>query len=239
MNLEGCVVLVTGSNRGIGRAIVEAFVQAGASRVYAAMRKPEAMDSPGVLPVRLDVTDMASITDAARQCGDVQILVNNAGVSLGQPLLGASDLEAAEREMRVNYLGTLQMCRAFAPILGRTGGGAIVNVLSILARVSMPLIGSYCASKAAMLSLTQGVRAQLAQQGTLVVGVMPAFVDTDMARRATVPKLAPSAVADSILAALREGTEDVYPGPAADIAAQLQRDPKAVERQLAALARSS
>lgn len=233
MEMTGSVALVTGSNRGIGAAIVAAFLDAGASLVYAGSRNPSRAKDERIVPVALDVTDRARIEEVAAQCGDVQILVNNAGVALGQPLLGADDESAAEREMQVNYFGTLRVSRAFAPILGRNGGGAIVNVASILSRVSLPRIGSYSASKAAVYSLTQGIRGELAAQGTLVVGVMPAFVDTDMAAGLKAPKLSPRAVAESIVRALRAGAEDVYPGNAAEIAAALHRDPKAVERQFA------
>jgi NAD(P)-dependent dehydrogenase (short-subunit alcohol dehydrogenase family) len=234
MNVKGAVALVTGSNRGIGACIVDALVAAGASRVYAGMRTaaPVARDGQ-IVPITLDVTNTPQVVEAARRCRDVEILVNNAGILLGQPLLGATELDAADREMRVNYFGTLAMCRAFAPILGRNGGGAIVNVLSILARVNVPITGSYAASKAAAFSLTQGIRGELAAQKTLVVGVMPGFVDTEMVKSMPVPKLSPSAVADSIVEALRSGNEDVYPGDASEIAHGLQFDPKGVERQFA------
>ena len=129
--------------------------------------------------------------------------------------------------MRVNYFGMLAMCRAFAPVLTRNGGGAIVNVLSIVARVPVWSGGSYGASKAAALSLTQSIRGELSRQQTLVIGVFPGYVDTDLTRGVDVEKIAPSVVATAIVAALREGTEDVYPGPAADIAAALLRDPSA------------
>jgi NAD(P)-dependent dehydrogenase (short-subunit alcohol dehydrogenase family) len=135
--------------------------------------------------------------------------------------------------MRVNYFGVLATARAFAPALKRRGGGAIVNVLSILGRVNEG--GSYPASKAAAYSLTQGIRAELAKHGTLVIGVMPGFVDTDMVKHVPGPKITPQSVAQSVVDALVTGTEDVYPGPAADIAANLQRDPKRVEREVAAM----
>jgi NAD(P)-dependent dehydrogenase (short-subunit alcohol dehydrogenase family) len=236
MELSGSVALVTGANRGIGAAIVDALIAAGVKRVYAGMRTPPrgATENGGVMPIAIDITDPAQVADAARVCGDVQILVNNGGIRLFQALLGAPDTQAAEHEMRVNYFGPLAMCRAFAPVLARNGGGAIVNLLSIVSRVAAPSGGSYCASKAAALSLTHAVRGELAWQGTLVIGVMPAYVDTDMTRGLEVPKIAPATVADSIIEALRNGTEDVYPGPAADIAAALLRDAKAVEKQFAA-----
>jgi NAD(P)-dependent dehydrogenase (short-subunit alcohol dehydrogenase family) len=135
MKIEGAVALVTGANRGIGASIVDALLAGGASRIYAAMRTPSsAAREEKVVPIALDITDAVQVANAATLCADVQILINNAGILLGQPLLAASQADAAEREMRVNYFGTLAVCRAFAPILGRNGGGAIVNMLSILAR---------------------------------------------------------------------------------------------------------
>lgn len=231
MKIEGSVALVTGSNRGIGAAIVEALLQAGVKRVYAAARTPSPATSPNVIPVALDITNAADIAAAAKTCGDVQILVNNAGIASGQRALKTDDADAAEREMRVNYFGLLKMSRAFAPVLTANGGGAIVNLLSILGRVSMPQAGSYFASKAAAFSLTQSLRAEL--PGTLVIGVMPGFVDTDMVANVQAPKLAPAEVGAAVVKALREGTEDVYPGSAAEIAAGLRHDPKAVEKQFA------
>jgi NAD(P)-dependent dehydrogenase (short-subunit alcohol dehydrogenase family) len=240
MHAREIVALVTGANRGIGRAIVEELAAAGARQVYAASRRPLDYEPHGnVTQVRLDVTKPVMIEEAAARCTDVNVLVNNAGVLLGQSLLGAPNPYAAQAEMRVNYFGTLQMCRAFAPVLAHNGGGAIVNVLSILSRVSLPTVGSYSASKAAALSLTQGIRGELAGQGTMVIGVLPAFVDTAMASRVTMPKLPPKAVAEAILAALRDGIEDVYPGEAAAVAAALEKDGKAVERQFARMAPST
>jgi NAD(P)-dependent dehydrogenase (short-subunit alcohol dehydrogenase family) len=235
MNLAGTVALVTGANRGIGAAIVDALLDSGVRRVYAGVRSLPA-DAPKdarIVPVLLDITDDARLAEVASTLGDVSILVNNAGISRGQPLLGARDPEAAAQEMRVNYFGTLAVVRAFAPVLKANGGGAIVNVLSILGRVNLPAVGSYSASKAAAFSLTQGIRAELAAQGTLVVGVMPGFVDTDMAARVTQPKMTPAAVAMEIVGALQLEIEDVYPGPASEIAAGLARDPKGVERSFA------
>lgn len=234
MEIRDIVAMVTGANRGIGRAIVQELLAQGARHVYAASRTSAGFnDTTNLTEVRLDVTKTPMIEQAAARCPDVNVLINNAGVLRGQALLGAPDGDAAEAEMCVNYFGTLHMCRAFAPVLAHNGGGAIVNVLSILARVNLPAVGSYSASKAAALSLTQGIRGELAAQRTLVIGVMPAFVDTAMASRVTLPKLPPQAVAEAILLALRDGTEDVYPGYAAEVAAQLEKDGKAVERQFA------
>jgi short-subunit dehydrogenase len=165
----------------------------------------------------------------------VTLLINNAGINRSCALLAAPDLQAARAEMETNYFGTLAMCRAFAPVLKANGGGAIVNMLSILGRVNLPLMGSLCASKAAGLSLTQGVRAELAKQGTTVIAVMPGAVDTDMSRDFPPPKMPPREVADAALAALERGHEDVYPGDMAQGVSQgLAADPKAVEKQFAA-----
>lgn len=236
MNIPGSIALVTGASRGLGAALVHALVGAGASRVYAAMRRPPAVADGGpVVPIALDVTDPDQVRWAAAELGDVQLVINNAGVNTARSLLAADAEDAAAEDMRVNYFGTLRVARAFAPILGRNGGGALVNVLSILARVSLPQVGSYAASKAAALSLTRSLRGELAAQGTLVVGVLPGFIDTDMARRVPLPKLRPGEVAAQVVEALRAGTEDVYPGEAADIAQALTRDPKAVERRFATL----
>ena len=241
MKIEGAVALVSGSNRGIGRAFVRVLLAMGAKKVYAGAREVKGVEDlvkayPGrVEALRLDVTDEQQVAVAARQCRDVTLLINNAGVNQKKGLLAAADLEDARLEMRTNYFGPLQMCRAFAPTLKLNGGGAIVSILSILSRVSLPAMGSLCASKAAALSLCQSVRAELAQQGTLVVGVMPGAVDTDMARDFPGPKENPEDVARTALEAVEQGIEDVYPGQMAQgIASGLAQNPKAVEKEFAA-----
>src|SRR5262245_64984419 len=173
---EGAVALVTGANRGIGAAFVSGLLEAGAQRVYAAARDLQTLVSAErdarIVPIALDITDDASVQAAAARLADVDLLVNNAGVALGARLIGAADLSSARQEMEVNYFGLLRMCRAFAPILAANGGGTLINVLSILARVASPAVGSYSASKASALSLTQAVRAELQAQGTRVIGVL-------------------------------------------------------------------
>src|SRR3954471_600340 len=218
--VEGAVALVTGANRGIGAAFVQGLLDGGARRVYAAARDPQtlaalAQRDTRIIPVALDITDDASVRAAAQQLADVNLVVNNAGVAHGARLIGATDLSAAQREMEVNYFGLLRMCRAFAPILAANGGGTLINLLSILSRVSSPSSGSYSASKAAAFSLTQAVRAELQAQGTRVIGVMPGYVETDMTERINAPKIQAIDVVRATLAALQTGEEEVYPGETA------------------------
>jgi NAD(P)-dependent dehydrogenase (short-subunit alcohol dehydrogenase family) len=240
MNIKGTVALVTGANRGIGRCHVEALVARGAAKIYAGSRDPGRLADlvaahPGkVVAIKLDITNEADIVAAAKQCRDVALLINNAGINHEAGFIAAGDLTAARAEMETNYFGPLAMCRAFAPILKANGGGAIVNMLSILARVNLPMYGSLSASKAAALSLTQGVRGELATAGTLVVAIMPGAVDTEMSRNFPPPKLPPADAARAALDAVEEGIEEVYPGDmAAGMNAGLAADPKAVEKDLA------
>jgi NAD(P)-dependent dehydrogenase (short-subunit alcohol dehydrogenase family) len=240
MDIKGTVALVTGANRGIGRAFVEALVERGAAKVYAGARDPKAVADLGdrhkgkVVPLKLDITQPGDIAAAAAACRDVRLLVNNAGITRQAGFIAASGLDAARAEMETNYFGPLSMCRAFAPILAANGGGAIINMLSILARVALPMYGSLCASKAAALSLTQGVRGELAKQGTLVVAVMPGAVDTEMERNFPPPKLPPTEAARAALDGVERGLEEVYPGDMATGMSQgLASDPKAVEKDLA------
>ena len=221
MKIAGSVALVTGSNRGIGRAYVKALLAMGAKKVYAAAREIKGVEdlvraSPGkVEAVQLDVTQETQVKAAAAKCKDVSLLINNAGANGVSAALGAPTLDAAFREMNVNYFGVLLVTRAFAPILKANGGGAVVNVLSVVARENMPLIGTYSASKAAAWSLTQATRSELAGQGTLVVGVFPGAVDTDMAKGFDMAKIAPAEVADVSLKAVESGTEDIDVGATA------------------------
>jgi NAD(P)-dependent dehydrogenase (short-subunit alcohol dehydrogenase family) len=238
-SLEGTVALVTGANRGIGAAFVSGLLAAGAQRVYAAARNPQTLaalaQSDGrIIPIALDITDDTSVEKAAARLRDVDLVVNNAGVLLGARLIAAADMSAARQEMEVNYFGLLRMCRAFAPILAANGGGTLINLLSILARVASPAVGSYSASKASALLLTQAVRAELQAQGTRVIGVLPGYVDTAMAERVNAPKIPPGEVVRATLDALQTDQDEVYPGEAAtQIAALLLQDPKAVERLFA------
>lgn len=233
-DITGRTVLITGAGGGIGRALVQAFLDAGAGTVLAAGRTPPAAQDK-VVPVRLDVTDPASVAAVAATHGaTIDILVNNAGRNFNRGLLDAETLDPAREEMAVNYFGPLQMIRALAPGFKARGRGVIVNMITVLAHVNLPLMGSYCASKAALLSLTQGVRAELAASGIRVIGILPGAVDTIMTKDFPPPKMAPAAAAQAVVDAIRDGGEDVYPGDMAQGLRQgLQADPKAVERQLA------
>jgi NAD(P)-dependent dehydrogenase (short-subunit alcohol dehydrogenase family) len=210
MKISGSAALVTGANRGLGRAIARALAERGASTVYAGARDPGTVTDPGLVPVRLDVTDPADIAAAAARCGDVTLVINNAGVFHPGPLLGPATLDEARNEMEINYFGTLALSRAFAPILGANGGGALVNVLSVLSHVSAPDMGSYAASKSAAWSLTNGVRLELAAQRTLVVGVHVGFMDTDMVAHVTQPKEKPEDVAARALDAVEAGRPEAF-----------------------------
>jgi NAD(P)-dependent dehydrogenase (short-subunit alcohol dehydrogenase family) len=161
MRVAGCTALVTGANRGVGRAFVQALLEAKAAKVYSAVRNPAASVEPGSVAVQLDVTKADNVRAVAETCGDVSLLINNAGALHRSPFLAASSMDAARSEMETNYFGTLAMCRAFAAILGRNGGGALVNMLSVVSWFTYPLSGTQCASKAAALSLTNGVRIEL------------------------------------------------------------------------------
>ncbi len=239
--ISGCTALVTGANRGIGCAFVHALIKRGAAKVYACARDTGSLKNLAeaypdqIHAVPLDITDPAQVANAAKQCHDVSLLINNAGINRLSAFVAGDDISCAREEMETNYFGTLSMCRSFAPILAKSEGSAILNVLSILARVNLPLMGSLCASKAAALSLTQGVRAELAGQGTGVLAVMPGAVDTDMSRDFPPPKMPPADVAERSLDALENGEEEVYPGDMAQgVSKGLADNPKQVERQFAA-----
>ena len=211
MKIEDAVVLITGANRGIGLALANAALAAGARKVYAGMRNPTSM--PGVESVRLDVTDADQVARAARDCGDVTLLINNAGI--GQPggFLSDPDSEAAIlRHLQVNVFGMLSMCRAFAPVLGKNGGGAVLNVLSVASWVNSPQLGPYGLSKSAAWALTNGLRTELRPQGTLVSALHMGFVDTDLVRGFDVPKMTAQDVAAQALAGVAAGAEEVLAG---------------------------
>src|ERR1700721_1963610 len=209
MKIDGSVALVTGANRGLGQVYARQLVSRGAAKVYGAARHPAAVTEPGVTPIALDITDPGRVAQVAGECPDVSLLVNNAGVLQYSTFLGAPNLDAARLEMETNYFGTLSMCRAFAPVLGRNGGGAIVNILSVTSFYTTPFDASYGASKAAAWSMTNGVRVELHHQGTLVVAVHASFIDTEMAALASGPKDSPESVVGQSLDAVATGQIEV------------------------------
>jgi NAD(P)-dependent dehydrogenase (short-subunit alcohol dehydrogenase family) len=210
MNISGSTALVTGANRGLGRALVDALRAAGCAKVYAAARDAAGIArAGGIAPLTLDITNPGQVTDAAARCRDVTILVNNAGVAKFSPALGAATIDGARLEMETNYFGTLSMCRAFGPVLGANGGGALVNVLSVVSWFNAPLQGSYCASKAAAWSLTRAARFELRAQGTLVCGVYAGYIDTGMTAGLAAPKSSPEAIARRIVAGIADGEEEI------------------------------
>jgi NAD(P)-dependent dehydrogenase (short-subunit alcohol dehydrogenase family) len=209
MKIQDSVALVTGANRGLGLAFTQALQAAGARKVYAAARDPASIRQEGVEAIRLDVTRPDEVAAAARLLGDVTLVVNNAGILRGSGFLGDDGLVAARAEFETNFFGPLLVARAFAPILARNGGGAIVNVLSALSLVSFPTSSTYSASKAAAWSLSNGLRHELRGQGTQVLALHVGFMDTDMVRHVTAPKTRPEEVVAQTLAALEAGESEV------------------------------
>lgn len=209
MQIKGAVALVTGANRGLGQAYARALVQRGAHIVYAGARHPEDVSDPDVTPLRLDITSPEQVADAVRGCGELTLLINNAAEARVSPLIGTGSLEDARAQMETNYFGTLAMCQAFAPVLARNGGGALVNMCSIISFFNRPSIGSCCASKAALWSITNGIRIELRPQGTLVLGVHAGFIDTRLAVGFDGPKHAPADIAAQVLDAIEAGQEEL------------------------------
>jgi NAD(P)-dependent dehydrogenase (short-subunit alcohol dehydrogenase family) len=238
--IEGTVALVTGANRGIGRALTEALLARGAKKIYAAARNPEtlaALRHDRVVPLRLDVTDTEQIRAAADASSDVELVFNNAGVCLGSGITQSAVLDHARREMDVNYFGPLQLLQRVAPTLARNGGGAVINIGSAAGLTNVPFFPTYSASKAALHSLTQAARILLEPQGTSVYGVYAGPVDTDMIRDLALPKSEARTVASAILDGVEAGQEDIFPDPFAVEFGQLfGTSPKNSERQMAAMA---
>ena len=216
MKVEGAAALVTGANRGLGAAIAQALLDAGA-KVYGAARDPATITNQGLIAVPLDVTDGDDIAIAARTCRDVSIVVNNAGILRSSASLAEGAVDAARAEMETNFFGSMRMARAFAPVLRRNGGGALVNMLSVLSFMSAPQGATYSASKAAAWSLTNSLRIELRRQGTLVVAVHAGYIDTDMAAGVNAEKVSPQSVADQIVAAITSGAEEVLADPTSEM----------------------
>ena len=233
MQIEGAVALVTGGNRGLGEQFVKALLDAGAAKVYAAARNPASVRVPGAVPIALDITDPASVRAAAGQAQDVTLLVNNAGSSTGAAIVDGA-LDAYRTEFETHVLGTLDVSRTFAPVLARNGGGAVLNVLSVLSWVTLPDTAAYSAAKSAEWSVTNALRVALAEQGTQVTALHVGYMDTDMAAAVTAPKLDPADVARTALAGLADGAHEVLADDLSkQVKAGLAADPAALYPQLA------
>ncbi len=216
MNLENRIVLITGANRGIGRATVEALLDKDVAKIYAGARNPESLPDFGddrVVPVAIDVTDEASVKAAAATASDIDLLVNNAGKAAYGDILEAP-LDDIRADMDVNYYGTLAVTRAFVPVLEQKPGAAIINVVTVAAFVAFPSLAGYSASKAALWSQSQGLRMSLAPRGIAVHTVNPGPIDTDMAKDIDLEKASPRHAADEILRGFEAGEADIFPDPA-------------------------
>ncbi len=241
MNIKGSRVLITGAGRGLGRALAAACAQAGAAEVAAGVRDPEAAlrleadldgTSARLLPLTLDVTLPEQVEEAARKTGPVDLLINNAGVAVFGGVLQAP-MEKIREEWRVNVLGILNVVRSFAPAMAGQGRGLIVNVASQLGRVNLPAIGNYCATKAAVLSLTRAMNADLSPRGVRAIAVCPGTLDTDASRGFDVPKMSPRAAAGEILAAIdKEAPVAPIGEEARSLFRRLDADPEGVQQEM-------
>ncbi|WP_341964183.1 SDR family oxidoreductase [Pseudomonas sp. RC10] len=210
MNIAGSVVFVTGASRGLGLALAKVALAQGASKVYAGVRNTEGFDVPGIIPVKVDVTDEASVLAAAERCQDTTVLVNNAGIGeIQDSALASNMIELTRRMMDTNTFGIVRTAQAFAPILARNDGGAIVNVLSDVTWLSRPMLAAYAASKSAAWSVTNALRLELTGQKTQVVAVHVGFVDTDLVRGFDVPKTDPRVVAEVVFEGVNGGALEV------------------------------
>jgi len=245
MELRDEIVLVTGANRGLGRALVEATLEAGARKIYAGARNPAQLDETialapeRIVPLAIDTTDARSLAAAAEQASDVAVLFNNAGVLSSYSVLGS--VEDLTRDFDTNFFGTLAATKAFLPALARAGKrgetkAAVINVLSITAVAALPMLGGYSASKAAAYALTQALRWELGPRGIAVHAVLAGSIDTDMIRHFEMPKTSARDVAYAIVRDVQRGLELVLPDPGAVGMYEVWRnDPGELERQLAAV----
>ena len=234
---ENKVVFVTGANRGIGKAIVDALLAHKVKKVYAAARDIKSLKftDPRVVPVQLDITKREQIEKAASLASDTQVLINNAGALAFAPIV-AGKSEDIMSDMQVNYFGTVSMVQAFVPVLEKNGGGAIANFSSIIGLAPMAGVGGYSASKAAVASATQAMRTELKSKNIRVHGVFPGPIDTDMAKDFDLPKTSAAVTAENIIAGIAAGTEDIFPDPMSQQIGELWfKDPKGLEKQFAAM----
>lgn len=238
MDIRNSVILITGANRGVGRALVEAALAQGAKKIYATTRIIEDLpdfNSARVVPIALDITDRVQVKKVVAHAHDVTLLINNAGARATAPILDGP-MEMLMRDMEVNYFGTLSITRAFVPVITSNGGGAIATISSIAGLASMSAVGGYSASKAALASAIQGMRAELKGSSIRVHGIFPGPIDTGMARAVHKQKANVDETAQNIMTAIAQGIEDIYPDPiSSEIGALWAHDPKQVEHRFANL----
>jgi short-subunit dehydrogenase len=238
MKIKGSVVLVTGANGGIGRAFVQELLKRGAAKIYLGARDPASLrglvsESSKLVPIALDLTDPKQIEAAANTASDITVLINNAGTVAFSGALSAKDSSAARQEMEVNYFGILTLTQALRRTPALQRGGAIVNVLSFLALATLPVAGTYSASKSAALALTRTLRAELKPRGVQVVGVMPVQTDTPAYAPLPEPKLTPEEVASGTFDGLEAGEDEVFPGALSRGAAEaFKNNPAALQAHL-------
>jgi NAD(P)-dependent dehydrogenase (short-subunit alcohol dehydrogenase family) len=209
MKVAGSIALVTGANRGLGLAFAKALLERGAAKVYAAARNPEAVTLKGVAALKLDVTNAEDAAAAAIAAGDVNLLINNAGIARPGSFFADGAIEAAREQFEVNFVGPLRMARAFAPVLVKNRGGAIINVLSVASWMNGSMLATYGASKSAAWALTNGLRLELADKGVQIVGLHAGFIDTDLTRGIDLPKSSPEDIVRVTLDALERGEGQV------------------------------
>jgi NAD(P)-dependent dehydrogenase (short-subunit alcohol dehydrogenase family) len=209
VKIKDSVAFVTGANRGLGLALVNELLRQGASKVYAGVRDPGSISLPGVVPVKLDVTNATDIAAAAAQCGDVNLLINNAGIARTVNYMDPAAIEVGREIFEANFFGMIRMSQAFTPVLAANGGGAFVNILSVASWVNRPELSLYAASKSAAWGFTNGLRTSLHGQGTQVLGVHVGFMDTDMTEGFEVAKVAPEDVAQKTVNAVAEGLDEL------------------------------
>jgi NAD(P)-dependent dehydrogenase (short-subunit alcohol dehydrogenase family) len=210
MKIQDSIVFITGANRGLGLAFAQEALRRGAKKVYAGVRTPVDANMPGVIQVKLDLTDAASINAAAMQCSDTTLLVNNAGIArLNSSTLDSSMIDLSREIFETNYYGTILVSQAFAPVLAKNGGGAIINVLSDVTWFARPMLAAYAASKSAAWSFTNALRIELRGQNTAVLGLHVSFMDTDMTNGFDMRKTSPQVVVEAALTGIEADKEEV------------------------------
>lgn len=212
MKLKDSTVFITGANRGLGLEFARQALARGARKVYAGARDPSTVTLPGVIPVQLDVNDAAQVAAAAAACGDVTLVINNAGIADLKGVLAEDSIAITQRMMETNLYGVMRVSQAFAPVLGKNGGGGLLNVLSVSSWLSAPVLAAYSITKAAAWSATNALRNEMREQHTQVLGLHVGFIDTDMTHGFDAEKLSPEFVVSRTFESLEAGASEVSVG---------------------------